>query len=245
MSKKVKFIVFKYDPLSEEKPHYVSYMQEVDRREMVLDVLERIRKNIDPTLAYRHSCHHGVCGSCVALVNGVEKLLCKTRVFNVIGRSNKVVIEPMRNFKVIRDLVVDLEPFFTKLRIITPALIQSQVSQDRETPQSPQNVEAMKQYEECIECGACYSACPIVASDPLYLGPAALMVAYRTCLDERDEGKMERLRLVDSEEGCWRCHNNMGCTEVCPKNVDPASAISGLRRMILSRRLVLWRGRFG
>lgn len=241
MLKKVELVVFRYNPLYDKKPYYASYIQEVGLQEMVIDVLERVRRSVDPTLAYRHSCHHGVCGSCVALVNGVEKLLCKTRVFSVVGRGSRIVIEPMRNFKVIRDLVVDLEPFFAKLKAVKPALIRREVPQDKEVPQSPQNVNSLKRYEECIECGACYSACPIVASDPHYLGPAALLAAYRRCLDERDEGKVERLDLVDSEEGCWRCHNNMGCTEVCPKDVDPASAISGLRRMIISKRIVVRR----
>ena len=241
-TQKVSFVILRYEPTNDGKPRYQTYSLEVNLSDMVINALDNIHNNIDASLTYRHSCHHGVCGSCVARINGIEKIMCKTPISEVVNRRNRVILEPMKNFRVIRDLVVDLDPFFKKLGFVKPALV-GHVPLDKEIPHSPKNVKSMIRYESCIECGACYSACPIVSTDPDYLGPGALVAAYRTCVDDRDKGKSARLRLVDNEEGCWRCHSIFNCVDVCPKDVRPASAIAGLRRMITSEKLAFWRRR--
>jgi len=145
----------------------------------------------------------------------------------------------MRNFEIIRDLVVDMTQFFDKLKAVKPRIVleETPVAIEEEIPQSRENLNKMKNAERCIECGACVSACPVVSTDPDFLGPAALVAAYRSSIDSRDQRKHERLKIVDNENGAWRCHGIYNCFDVCPKNVEPSVVISQLRRLIVSERI--------
>jgi succinate dehydrogenase / fumarate reductase, iron-sulfur subunit len=193
----------------------------------VLDALEEIEKQ-DPSLLFRHACHHASCGSCGLRVNGRERLACVTPVAGVAHPGRALRLEPLRNFPVIGDLLVDIGPFMAGLDKGNMPLI-------RQAEFHPAEDQAPMRFENCIECGLCVSACPIAGSDPQYAGPAALAAAWRSIEEPRQVNRADLVALVDGERGVWRCHAAFECTEVCPSNVDPAGAIMSLRHLLLSK----------
>jgi len=194
----------------------------------LLDALEAAEKQ-DPTLLFRHACHHASCGSCGLRVNGRERLACITRVGEVAGRRRAVKLEPLRNLPLLGDLLVDHQPLFNRIEVLNlPPLRAEESGPGSETPPL--------RFENCIECGLCVSACPVAGSDPQYWGPAALAAAARLVAEPRGRDAAMTLKLVDEEHGLWRCHGAFECTEVCPANVDPAGAIMGLRQRLLKGR---------
>jgi fumarate reductase iron-sulfur subunit len=211
---------------------------------VVLDGLNYIKDRLDGTLSYRWSCRMGVCGSCGMTVNGEPKLTCET-FLSEYGRG-PVRVEPLRNFPVIRDLVVEIGDFMRKLVRVKPWIIR-----DREKPvsegeylQTPDELDEFKQFSMCINCMLCYSACPIYGLEPAFVGPAAIALAQRYNLDSRDEGSQERLEVLSEHDGIWGCTFVGECTQVCPKHVDPAGAIQrykltaaleGLKSFVLPR----------
>ncbi|PNV78548.1 MAG: succinate dehydrogenase [Thermoproteota archaeon] len=233
------FKVFRYNPKVDKFPHWDGFRVKVDRGTTVLDALLRIKEE-DPTLAVRYSCRQSICGSCGMMINGKPRLACYTRVLSL--GTDMVEVAPLKNFRIIKDLVVDFSDFFKKERSIYPFIIRS----DAEEMMNPtgaykQTEEELLKYLEfadCIECGCCYAACPTTATDPLYLGPQALNKAYRFIMDNRDEGAKLRLSVVDSDHGCWRCHFAASCSNVCPKGVDPAKAIQFLKGVIMREKVV-------
>jgi fumarate reductase iron-sulfur subunit len=206
-----------------------SYFDEFDvpyREDMVvLDALNHIKDDIDGSLTYRWSCRMGVCGSCGMMVNGVPRLTCSTylREFH----PEPVVVEPLKSFPVIRDLVVDITDFLGKLKEVKPWVIREEEGavQEGEYLQTPEEVDRYKQFSMCINCMLCYSACPVYAQDPEFLGPAAIALASRYNLDSRDQGRSERDEVLGVDTGIWDCTFVGECTVVCPKDVDPAAAI--------------------
>lgn len=178
----------------------------------VLDALEAAW-NQDPSLMFRHSCHHASCGSCGMRVQGRERLACITPAFEV-ARDGMLTLEPLRNFAVIADLVVEMSPLARKLQGVGAHVLTERAS-------------AWQRFESCIECGLCISACPIAATSESYLGPAVLAAAARNI------DVPEVRAQVEGENGVWRCHSAFECTEVCPANVQPASAIMKLRKGLL------------
>lgn len=233
-----KLKISRYSPENGRR-HFDRFEVEVDATTTLVDAFDDIKESIDPTLTFRSSCADGVCGSCTVLVNGVEKQSCFVTVLELLKDQEELVIEPMRNFEIIRDLVVDMTPFFDKLKAVKPSIVTdiTKVATESEIPQFRENLERMKSSEACIECGACVSACPVASIDPHFLGPAALVAAYRSSIDSRDQAKLERLEIVSGEEGVWRCHSIFNCVEACPKKVDPGYAISVFRRMIMTERI--------
>jgi fumarate reductase iron-sulfur subunit len=204
----------------------------------VLDVVTYIQRALDPTLAYRYACRVGMCGSCAMTVNGVPRWTCRTHVDKVL-RNDRIEIGPLRNLPVIRDLVTDMREFFDKWARAKGQFHPSRTKQDdfaRVNPDSEprRSVDAAI---ECIGCGVCYSACDVVAWNPEYLGPAALNRAWTLVQDERDAGRLERLRAVAGDAGCHSCHTHMSCTERCPKHLSPTAGIAGLKRAIASAAL--------
>jgi fumarate reductase iron-sulfur subunit len=197
----------------------------------VLDVVTHIQRHLDPTLAYRYACRVGMCGSCAMTVNGVPRWTCRTHVDRV---GETLEIAPLRNFPVIRDLVVDMGEFFDKW-----ARAKGQFQGERTRlddfqavrPSSPDRVQADAGIE-CIGCGVCYAACDVVAWNPDYLGPAALNRAWTLVNDAREKGNPERLRAVAGDAGCHACHSHVSCTERCPKHISPTAGIAGLKREI-------------
>jgi fumarate reductase iron-sulfur subunit len=191
----------------------------------VLDGLNHVKDEIDGTLSFRWSCRMGICGSCGMLVNGEPKLTCAT--FLAEYAPGPVVVEPLRHFPVIRDLVVELGDFMGKLARIKPWIVR-QVEKplaEGEFRQTPDELDDYKAFSMCINCMLCYSACPIYGLDPHFIGPAAIALAQRYNLDSRDQGAAERMQILSEHDGIWGCTFVGECTKVCPKDVDPAGAI--------------------
>jgi fumarate reductase iron-sulfur subunit len=221
----VKFEVFRYRPEADREGSWQSYEIPCPQDWVVLDALNYIKDEVDPTLSYRWSCRMGVCGSCGMNVNGVPKLTCNAFVRDL---PEPIRIAPLANFPVVRDLVIELDSFVAKLRSVKPWIIRK-VEKDvgyGEYLQSPEELERFKQYSMCINCCLCYSACPVLAHEPEFLGPAVVALGFRYNLDSRDEGEAERYGVLAGEHGVWHCSYANECSVVCPKHVDPAKAVN-------------------
>jgi len=225
MTKQIKLQVARYRPEQESEPVFDEYEVPCHSDWVVLDGLNHVKDRLDGTLSYRWSCRMGICGSCGMTVNGEPKLTCAT--FLADYAPGPVRVEPLRNFPVIRDLVVDLGDFMEKLVRIKPWIVRSEEKPlaSGEYLQSPEELDEYKQFSMCINCMLCYAACPIYGLDPKFIGPAAIALAQRYNLDSRDEGASERLEVLSEHEGIWGCTFVGECTKVCPKNVNPAGAI--------------------
>jgi fumarate reductase iron-sulfur subunit len=217
--------VARYRPEQESEPTFDDYTVPLRKDWAVLDGLNYIKDELDGTLSYRWSCRMGICGSCGARVNGEPKLTCGT--FLTDYAPGPVRIEPLANFPIIRDLVVDLTDFLTKLGAVQPWLIRDEDKpvEEGEYLQTPAELEEFKQFSMCINCMLCYSACPVYGLDDKFLGPAAIALAQRYNLDSRDEGADRRLTVLSQPEGIWGCTFVGECSRACPKGVDPAGAI--------------------
>ena len=225
MAKQIKLQVARYRPEQESELVFDEYEVPCHSDWVVLDGLNHVKDQIDGTLSYRWSCRMGICGSCGMTVNGEPKLTCATFLDDYA--PGPVRVEPLRNFPVIRDLVVDLGDFMQKLVRVKPWIVRSveKPLASGEYLQSPEELDEYKQYSMCINCMLCYAACPIYGLDPKFIGPAAIALAQRYNLDSRDEGAAERLEILSEHEGIWGCTFVGECTKVCPKNVNPAGAI--------------------
>jgi len=218
------FVVTRFDPDRDEAPRTQEYEVPVRDDWKVLDALNYIKDEIDPTLSHRWSCRMAVCGSCGMQVNGEPKLTCKTSLKDYGAR---VEVGPLANFPIVRDLVIEMEGFMERLQAVKPWIIEAKEAAAREGPhrQTPEQLDAFKQYSMCINCMLCYAACPVVANEPHFLGPAALALGHRYNQDSRDAGAPERHDVFRGEGGVFSCSYANECSEVCPKNVDPAKAI--------------------
>jgi succinate dehydrogenase / fumarate reductase iron-sulfur subunit len=231
---KCTFIVFRFDPSRDEKPAYRTYEIEAEPTDKILDCLNRIRAEQDPTLAYRASCAHGICGSDAMVINGRVALACQKLVKDY-RTANNFVIEPLPVFRVLKDLIVDLDPFFEKHRSVRPFLINDEPPPELERTQAPQEQKQIDPALPCILCASCTAACPISRVNPAYLGPAALLRAFRYIYDSRDTDTENRLREVDSENGVWGCKTLWWCTEVCPKDI-PVTKCLGQVKLAIKKR---------
>ena len=225
MSKRIKLQIARYRPEQESESVFNEYDVPCPDDWVVLDGLNHVKDQLDGTLSYRWSCRMGICGSCGMTVNGEPKLTCAT--FLADYAPGPVRVEPLRNFPVIRDLIVDLGDFMQKLVRVKPWIVRAveQPLASGEYLQSPEEMDEYKQFSMCINCMLCYAACPIYGLDPKFIGPAAIALAQRYNLDSRDEGAAERLEILSEHEGIWGCTFVGECTKVCPKNVNPAGAI--------------------
>jgi fumarate reductase iron-sulfur subunit len=217
--------VARYRPEQESEITFDDFDVPCPKDWVVLDGLNHIKDRLDGTLSYRWSCRMGICGSCGMTVNGEPKLTCAT--FLADYGPGPVRVEPLRNFPVIRDLIVDIGDFMRKLVRVKPWIVRvvEKPLEQGEYLQTPQQMDEYKQYSMCINCMLCYSACPIYGLDPKFLGPAAIALAQRYNYDNRDEGASQRMDLLSEHEGIWGCTFVGECTKVCPKHVDPAGAI--------------------
>ncbi|MCG0277800.1 MAG: succinate dehydrogenase iron-sulfur subunit [Thermanaeromonas sp.] len=226
------FRIQRYNPEKDTRPYLQTYEVPVERGMSILDCLFYIKENLDATLSFRASCRMGICGSCAMYINGLPRLACETQVESL--RTDTIEIRPLPNYEIIKDLVVDLSPLFDKHQKVKPWIISSDaVEVDRPTKeysQSPAQLEGYLQFAYCLKCGICLAACPTVATDKEFLGPQALAQAFRYSSDNRDNGFKERISVVDTLHGLWRCHMAGACAEVCPKGVDPALAIQLMKR---------------
>ena len=237
--RQLKINILRYDPERDKSPHFQEFAVPAGRGTTVLDSLLHIKENLDSTLTFRASCRMGICGSCGVFINGFPYLACHTQLEEL--HSGKLVIRPLPNMPVIKDLVVDLTSFFGAHKTIKPYLIRRD-TEEVENPtaefvQRPEQLEEILQFTTCIKCGLCIAACPTAASDKRYLGPQALAQCYRYCADNRDEGEKERLPILDAGHGIWHCHLAGACSEACPKGVDPALAIQLMKRRLISQAL--------
>jgi fumarate reductase iron-sulfur subunit len=223
MADRITLQVTRYHPERDTAPTVQSYEVPLRREWVVLDGLNHIKDQVDGTLSYRWSCRMGVCGSCGMTVNGDPKLTCAT--FLTDYAPGPVRVEPLRNFPVIRDLVVEIGDFMRKLAQVKPWLVRDEPPPADEFVQTPAELDEYMRYSMCINCMLCYSACPVYALDPDFLGPAAIALAQRYNLDSRDQGAEARRDVLAAAEGVWACTFVGECTTACPKGVDPAGAI--------------------
>ena len=210
----------------------------------VLDVVSWIQQYADPTLAYRYACRVGMCGSCAMMVNGVPRWTCRTHVSKVAG-DGAIRIEPLRNLPVVRDLVVDMDPFFDKWVEAEGVHHPTATRHDSMVPVDPSSAERRQADAgvECINCAVCYAACDTVAGNPDYLGPAALNRAWTLLNDAKDDGRAAILDAVSGTGGCHNCHSQGSCTLHCPNELNPTASIAGLKRATAARSLGRFLGR--
>jgi fumarate reductase iron-sulfur subunit len=224
MTDSIRLHVTRYRPESDSEPHIQEYDVPLRKELTVLDGLNHVKDEVDTTLSFRWSCRMGICGSCGMNVNGEPKLTCATFLDDYA--PGPVLVEPLANFPVIRDLVVDINDFMEKLPKVSPWIIRDDVTEiDGEYLQTPEELDAYRQFSMCINCMLCYAACPVYGLDPEFIGPAAIALAERYDLDSRDHAARERLDVLIEHEGVWGCTFVGECTAVCPKHVDPAGAI--------------------
>lgn len=219
-----KIEILRYDPEKDNEPYLQPFEVPFSATESVLDALGYVKDHLDKDLAYRWSCRMAICGSCGIMVNGVPKLACKTFLRDY---PDGVKIEPLANFAIEKDLIVDMTPFIERLEAIKPYIIgNDRKPEDGPNTQTPEQLARYKQFSACINCGLCYAACPQFGLNPNFIGPAALTLAHRYNLDSRDHGQADRMKLINSDNGAWGCTFVGYCSEVCPKHVDPAAAVN-------------------
>jgi fumarate reductase iron-sulfur subunit len=217
--------VARYRPEQESEPTFESFEVPFNKDWVVLDALNYVKDRLDGSLSYRWSCRMGVCGSCGMMVNGEPKLTCATFLSGYL--PGPVRVEPLQNFPVVRDLVIEMTDFMMKLKSVKPWILREAPKPltEGEFLQTPEQLGTYKQFSLCINCLLCYAACPVYGLDPHFIGPAAIALAQRYNMDSRDQGAKQRLEILSQHEGIWGCTFVGECTRVCPKNVDPAGAI--------------------
>jgi succinate dehydrogenase / fumarate reductase iron-sulfur subunit len=223
----------RFNPEKDSEPWWGEYKFEAEPTDRLLDALNHVKWYLDGTLTYRRSCAHGVCGSDAMLINGHNGLACKLLLKNL---GNKITVEPMRGFRVIKDLLVDMESFFDKYKAIKPYLITDSPEPDQERLQSIEDREKFDDTTKCILCGACTTSCPSFWANSEYLGPAAIVNAHRFIFDSRDEGKEDRLAILNGAEGVWRCRTIFNCVEACPRGINVTRAIGEVKKALLFRK---------
>lgn len=228
---RVKFKILRYDPEKDDKPSYQVFEIPWEKGMTVLHGLIYIRERLDGTLAFRSCCRAGVCGSCSMHINGQYRLACENQI-EFLGK--KIVIRPMSNMPIIRDLVVDMEAFWKNYRLIKPYLIAGDPPpEDGERIQTQDDRKRLTEIVDCILCGICTSSCTVSATNEDYIGPAAFLKAERFLTDSRDEGTIERLKLVGEDDGVWLCHTIFNCQKYCPKDLDPTAGIKSIQRRLI------------
>ncbi|MBT5946369.1 MAG: succinate dehydrogenase/fumarate reductase iron-sulfur subunit, partial [Nitrospinaceae bacterium] len=225
----VEFRIRRGGEAGDPEERYQSYIITPRPRMTVLDALTVIQSEHDESLGFRYSCRVGMCGTCALRVNGRPRWACRTLIE---GLGDRVTLEPLANFPPLRDLAVDMDPFFAKMNRARGWAEPTKAASAAPAKISPDGRERgrIDPHIECITCGICYSACTMVAHEPMFLGPAALNRAYTLVCDSRDGAVDERLAEVAKEDGLWRCHSQFNCTEACPKGISPTTAIQGLKR---------------
>lgn len=231
----MRFKIYRYNPETDKEPYMQEYVLEIaDRGMMLLDALLLLKEQ-DPTLGFRRSCKEGVCGSDGMNINGTNGLACITPLS---GLKEPVEIRPMPRLPVIRDLIVDMEPFYKQYRGVKPYLTVKDPLPEVELKQSPDDRDKLDGMYECILCGCCTTSCPSFWWNPdKFLGPAALLQAARFIMDSRDQATEERLDALDDPFKLFRCHTIMNCVQVCPKGLNPTKAIGEIKKIMVKKSL--------
>ena len=231
-----KFKIYRWSPEDDKNPRMDTYEVDIDDcGPMVLDAVMKIKNEVDTSLTFRRSCREGICGSCAMNIDGTNTLACTKAIADVKG---DIKIYPLPHMPVIKDLVTNLKNLYKQLKSIKPWLIkQKQEATDTENIQSRNDREKLDGLYECILCACCSTSCPSYWwNSDKYLGPAVLLQSYRWLQDSRDEAKSERLKELDDTFKVYRCHTIMNCTQTCPKGLNPAKAIAGIKTMIATNR---------
>lgn len=234
MSRTLKFQIYRYDPDKDTKPYMQDLTVELqDTDKMLLDALQRIKADVDDSLALRRSCREGVCGSDAMNINGKNGLACIT---NLNELKEPIVLRPLPGLPVIRDLIVDMTQFFKQYNSIKPFLINDSIPPEKERLQSPAEREELDGLYECILCACCSTSCPSFWWNPdKFVGPAGLLQAYRFIADSRDEATAQRLDNLEDPYRLFRCHTIMNCVDVCPKGLNPSKAIGKIKELMVRR----------
>ncbi len=228
----------RFNPESDKEPNFQKFEVDAEPTDRLLTVLLEIKSKQDPTLGLRKSCAHGVCGSDAMLVNGKERLACKTLIQDVVQEEGAVIrVEPLRNLPIQRDLMVDQQKFFENYMHVKPYFMSSMEPEEKEFRQTPEERQKFEEGTKCILCVSCYSACPVIQDiNPQFLGPAAVVQAARFNDDSRDEGFEERLPQLDYPDGIWPCESRFECTRVCPRGIKITKTINLTKRKIQSSK---------
>jgi len=224
----------RFNPEKDKEPWWGEYKIEAEPTDRLLDALNQVKWRLDGSLTYRRSCAHGVCGSDAMQINGSNRLACKV-LLKALGQ--KITIEPLRGFRVIKDLLVDMDTFLAKYRSVQPYLMTKGPDPEKERLQSPEDRERFDDTTKCILCGACTSSCPSFWGNSEYVGPAAIVNAHRFLFDSRDEGGEERLEILNNLEGVWRCRTIFNCVEACPRDINVTRAIGEVKKALLYRKV--------
>jgi len=227
--------ILRYNPEVSEESTWESYQVSAEPTDRVLDALHKVKWDIDGSLTFRRSCAHGVCGSDAMRINGKNRLACKTLLKDV-NPSQPITVEPIKGLPVLKDLVVDMEPFFAAYRSVMPFLVTTGNEPTRERLQSQKDRDRFDDTTKCILCAACTTSCPVYWADGQYFGPQAIVGAHRFIFDSRDEGTDQRLEILNDQEGVWRCRTTFNCTEACPRGIEVTKAIQEVKRALIFRR---------
>ncbi|MGH2809614.1 MAG: succinate dehydrogenase iron-sulfur subunit [Actinomycetota bacterium] len=221
--------VQRYDPSRDEAPYWADYRVEIQESGRVLDALHYIKWNLDGSLSFRRSCAHGICGSDAMAINGVNRLACKVLCRDL---AQPITVETIQGLRVEKDLIVDMEPFFESYRSVMPWMISGDDPDERERLQSPDERARYDDTTKCILCAACTTSCPVYWGDREYVGPAAVVNAHRFIYDSRDSAGRQRLEILSSAEGAFRCRTTFNCTAACPRGIKVTQAIQEVKHSI-------------
>lgn len=231
------FDIFRFDPDKDKEPYFQKFEIPCVRKDLtILEGLYYIQQQFDDSLAFRSSCREAVCGSCAVYINGKYRLSCKTLVSKL--NSDIITIRPLSHMAILKDLFVDMRPFWEKYEYIKPYLMPG-----KPFPEKGEQIQTLEERAkidvlvDCILCACCHSSCPVTASHERYLGPMSFLNLDRFLSDTRDNARAERLALVNDEHGVWRCHTVFNCQEVCPKDLNPSGSIAHLKREIVKNTI--------
>jgi succinate dehydrogenase / fumarate reductase iron-sulfur subunit len=233
-SQNYRFEILRYDAARDDEPRFQSYDLSAPGKISVLEALLKLQDEEDPSLAFRYACRGAICGSCAMSINGKLNLACRVQLENL--GTERVVLEPLPRFEIVKDLVVEMDSFWEKYERVQPWL-HAEIAAAEGSRMSERERETIDQYVNCILCGLCYAACPVVSSSPGFTGPAALAKLYRFLSDSRERRDATTLVQEDAHEGMWGCHTITRCIQACPKNVRPTDGIAGVRRRLLSHKM--------
>ena len=239
-TKKLTIKAFRFNKETDYLPHYDTFEMDVTSDELVLDVMNRIKWEHDGSFSYRRSCRHGICGSCAVKVNGKATLACKDNVFDLVEKfGEELIIDPQDKKRAYKDMVIDKANFWGKYDSVQPYLVADiEEHPSAENKVTIEEAEAIDEADYCIQCGACYYSCPAVEVNPEFVGPAAMVKAWRFNSDIRDTAKVSRLEnLQDLGSGMWDCVKCFECAEACPKELDPIGKITKLHQQTFQEGL--------
>lgn len=226
--------ILRYNPERDKKPHYETYKVEGEDNDQVLDLLNQVKWYQDGTLSYRRSCAHGICGSDAMRINGKNLLACKVLVKDV---GKKITIEPILGLPIVKDLIVDMEPFFEHYRSVMPYFVNDEPPPAGERLQSPEERARFDDTTKCILCAACTTSCPSFWASGEYVGPAVMVQAHRFIFDNRDRASAERLKILNNRMGVWRCHDIYNCTLACPREIEITTALGEIKMAITTGKV--------